>query len=61
MCRLLGVSKQAYYKHEDKLLQKMALEASRLQPYGKPPRWFFIINFDNNLRLTIFAKKWMKW
>lgn len=25
MCRLLGVSKQAYYKHEDKLLQKMAL------------------------------------
>lgn len=27
MCRLLGVRKQAYYKHEDKLLQKMALES----------------------------------
>lgn len=27
MCRLLGVSKQAYYKHEDKLMQKLALES----------------------------------
>lgn len=27
MCRLLGVSKQAYYKHVDKLLQKLALES----------------------------------
>lgn len=27
MCRLLGVSKQAYYKHEDKLMVKLALES----------------------------------
>lgn len=27
MCRLLGVSKQAYYKHVDKLTQKLALES----------------------------------
>lgn len=27
MCRLLGVSKQAYYKHVDKLMLKLALEA----------------------------------
>ena len=27
MCRLLGVSKQAYYKHIDKLLFKLALES----------------------------------
>ena len=27
MCRLLGVSKQAYYKHEDNLMQRLALEA----------------------------------
>ena len=27
MCRLLGVSKQAYYKHEDKLLHRLALES----------------------------------
>lgn len=27
MCRLLGVSKQAYYKHVDKLMQKLALES----------------------------------
>lgn len=27
MCRLLGVSKQAYYKHIDKLMFKMAQEA----------------------------------
>lgn len=26
MCRLLGVSKQAYYKHEDKALEKIAQE-----------------------------------
>ena len=27
MCRLLGVSKQAYYKHEDHLIRRLALEA----------------------------------
>ncbi len=27
MCRLLGVSKQAYYKHEDRLLQRLARES----------------------------------
>ena len=27
MCRLLGVSKQAYYKHEDKLVYRLASEA----------------------------------
>ena len=27
MCRLLGVSKQAYYKHDDKLLHRLALES----------------------------------
>lgn len=27
MCRLLGVSKQAYYKHEDHVMEKMAQEA----------------------------------
>ncbi len=27
MCRLLGVSKQAYYKHEDRLMQRLAREA----------------------------------
>ena len=27
MCRLLGVSKQAYYKHEDKLVYRLAREA----------------------------------
>lgn len=27
MCRLLGVSKQAYYKHDDKLLRRLALES----------------------------------
>ena len=27
MCRLLGVSKQAYYKHEDHLLKRLALES----------------------------------
>lgn len=27
MCHLLGVSKQAYYKHEDKVLEKMAQES----------------------------------
>ena len=27
MCRLLGVSKQAYYKHEDHLMRRLALEA----------------------------------
>ena len=27
MCRLLGVSKQAYYKHDDRLMQRLAREA----------------------------------
>ena len=27
MCRLLGVSKQAYYQHEDHLMQRLALES----------------------------------
>ena len=27
MCRLLGVSKQAYYKHEDHLMKRLALES----------------------------------
>ena len=27
MCRLLGVSKQAYYKHVDKLMFKLARES----------------------------------
>jgi len=27
MCRLLGVSKQAFYKHENRLMQRLALEA----------------------------------
>ena len=27
MCRLLGVTKQAYYKHEDHLLKRLALES----------------------------------
>jgi len=27
MCRLLGVSKQAYYKHEDRLIQHLAQES----------------------------------
>ena len=27
MCRLLGVSKQAYYKHEDKLLDRLCEES----------------------------------
>ena len=27
MCRLLGVSKQAYYKHDDRLMQRLAHEA----------------------------------
>ena len=27
MCRLLGVSKQAFYKHENHLMRRLALEA----------------------------------
>ena len=37
MCRLLGVSKQAYYKHVDKLMFKMAQEA-------------FVVEFVKNVR-----------
>ena len=37
MCRLLGVSKQAYYKHVDKLMFKMVQEA-------------FVVEFVKNVR-----------
>ena len=37
MCRLLGVSKQAYYKHVDKLMFKMAQGA-------------FVVEFVKNVR-----------
>ena len=37
MCRLLGVSKQAYYKHEDHLMKRLALES-------------FVVEFVNDVR-----------
>ena len=38
MCRLLGVSKQAYYKHEDKLLDRLCEES-------------FVVSFVKEVRL----------
>ena len=38
MCELLGVSKQAYYKHEDQLVAKLAEEA-------------FVVEFIKEIRI----------